>query len=140
MSFNLTTINWLAVLAAAVATFMIGGVWYTALFGKAWVKAHGYDTARVKELQGRRPPPVFFTMMIVAYLFIALALAIIIQSADIHDAWNGGLLGFAVWVVGAAVTLTNHLPTHVTWTGFCIDASYALIYCTGAGALLGAWQ
>jgi hypothetical protein len=29
-------INWLAVLAAAVAYFMLGAIWYTALFGKQW--------------------------------------------------------------------------------------------------------
>ena len=140
MSFNLTTINWLAVLAAAFATFMLGGAWYTALFGKAWMKAHGYDEATMKDLQARRPPPVFFTMMIVAYFFVALAMAIIVQSADIRGADNGALLGFALWVIVAAITLTNHIPTHVTWVGYFIDTSYSLIYCLGAGATLGAWR
>jgi len=35
VSFNLTTINWLAVMVAAFTTFMFGGAWYTTLFGKA---------------------------------------------------------------------------------------------------------
>ena len=140
MSFNLTTINWLAVLVAAFGTFMLGGAWYTALFGKTWVKAHGYDEARVKELQARRPPAIFFTLMIVAYFFLSLALAIIIQSADIHSASNGALLGLTIWIIIAAVTLTNHLPSHVTWPGYFIDVTFALVYCLGVGALLGAWR
>lgn len=140
MSFNLTTINWLAVIVAAFATFMIGGAWYTALFGKAWVHAHGYDDARVKELQAKRPPAVFFSLMIVAYFFLSLALAIIIQSAGIHTAMNGALLGLMIWVIIAAVSLTNHLPTHVMWQGYSIDVTFALVYCLGAGALLGAWR
>ena len=34
-------INWLAVVAAAVSSLVLGGVWYGALFGNAWLKAAG---------------------------------------------------------------------------------------------------
>ena len=34
-------INWLAVVVAAVATFMLGGVWYGPLFGRVWRAAEG---------------------------------------------------------------------------------------------------
>lgn len=34
-------INWLAVIAAAASSFVLGGVWYGALFGDAWLKAAG---------------------------------------------------------------------------------------------------
>ena len=34
-------INWLAVLAAAVSSFVLGGLWYSALFAKAWQSAAG---------------------------------------------------------------------------------------------------
>ena len=37
-------INWLAVLAAAVAYFMIGGLWYSkVLFGSKWASLTGLD-------------------------------------------------------------------------------------------------
>ena len=36
-------INMLAVLLAAVAGFAVGGVWYGALFGKAWRAELGFD-------------------------------------------------------------------------------------------------
>jgi hypothetical protein len=45
-----------------------------------------------------------------------------------------------MWVVVAAVVLTNHLPTPTTWAGYAIDVSYSAIYCIGTGALLGAWR
>ena len=32
-------INWLAVIAAAASSFLLGGLWYSALFAKAWQKA-----------------------------------------------------------------------------------------------------
>jgi hypothetical protein len=119
---------------------MLGGLWYTALFGKTWQKAHAYDDAKMKELQAKRPPPVFFGLMIVCYAIVALAMAFLVQSAEVHTIEAGASLGFAVWLIVAAVTLTNHLPTHVTWAGFFIDVSYAFLYCLGTGAILGAWR
>jgi len=37
------SINYLAVLVAAVADFVIGGIWYMGIFGKTWGKIHGFD-------------------------------------------------------------------------------------------------
>ena len=36
-------INYIAVLIAVVATFILGFIWYTPLFGKAWAKEMGFD-------------------------------------------------------------------------------------------------
>src|ERR1022692_4193433 len=39
-------INWLAVLAAAVSTFVLGGLWYSkALFGRAWMSVNNLSEA-----------------------------------------------------------------------------------------------
>lgn len=34
-------INWLAVLAATVAAFLLGGLWFSVIFRKAWMEALG---------------------------------------------------------------------------------------------------
>lgn len=42
-------INWLAALAAAVSSFVVGGLWYTpALFGKAWQREAGVTDEQIK--------------------------------------------------------------------------------------------
>ena len=33
--------NWLAVVVATVAFFVVGAIWYTALFGKIWQREVG---------------------------------------------------------------------------------------------------
>jgi hypothetical protein len=38
-------INYVAVLVATVATFFVGYVWYTPLFGKAWARENKIDTS-----------------------------------------------------------------------------------------------
>jgi len=49
-------VNWWAVLVARFAVFMLGSLWYTALFVKLWVRLNGYSEEKVKERQARRPP------------------------------------------------------------------------------------
>lgn len=44
-----TEIHWLAVIVAGVAGFMVGGVWYSALFGKLWMAARGVTADSMKK-------------------------------------------------------------------------------------------
>lgn len=41
-------INWLSILAAAVASLVIGFLWYGPLFGKAWMAASGMTEEKIK--------------------------------------------------------------------------------------------
>ena len=82
LSFN---INWLAVLVAGGATFMLGGLWYTALFGKLWQRLHGYSDEKMKEMQARKPPPMFFGLMIVCYMVLAAVVAVIAATFNISS-------------------------------------------------------
>jgi hypothetical protein len=38
-------VNMMAILVAVVANFILGFIWYTPLFGKAWAKELGFDTS-----------------------------------------------------------------------------------------------
>jgi mannose/fructose/N-acetylgalactosamine-specific phosphotransferase system component IIC len=139
-SINLEEVNGLAVVVAALGTFMIGGSWYTALFGKAWQKAHGFSQEQVKQMQAATPPAIFFGSMLVCYFLVALGIALVAQLAGVNSLANGATLGFIVWIVVAAVGWTNHIPTNVANAGYFIDVSYQLIYLVGTGAVIGAWQ
>lgn len=140
MNLDFAQINWLAVIVAAVAAFLIGGMWYTALFGKAWQKAHHIDEQKMKDMQATRPMHVFLAMQFVCYCVIAVGMALLINGAEIHTIGGGATLGLRAWLLVGAVMLTNHLPTATAWAGYLIDVSFAAIYCVGIGALLGAWQ
>ena len=40
-------LNLLAIVVAAVASFLLGGLWYSpVMFGKVWIKESGYDESR----------------------------------------------------------------------------------------------
>lgn len=134
-------INWLAVLLAGFATFMLGGLWYTALFGKAWQKAHGFSEEDVKKAQAEMSPAKFFGLMFVCYVVLSLGMAIVMQGCGIVTLTGGASLGLVVGLaIICPVVLTNHLPSMVKREGLFIDATYALAYCTLIGAILGAWR
>ena len=140
LAFNLAEINWLAVLVAAFATFMIGGVWYTALFGKLWQKLNGYSTEKLAEMKAERPPPVFFGTLIVCYAVVALIMAILVTTFNVTGAADGALLGLLLWIMAAAVGLTGHIASDKPMGAFAIDAAYQFIYLLMTGAIIAGWR
>ena len=46
----LSELNFLAVVVAAIAPMVIGGIWYGPLLGRQWMSAHGYTPERLEEM------------------------------------------------------------------------------------------
>ena len=55
MTLQVDQVNFWAVLVAAVATFMIGGAWYGAVFAKMWVAIHGFSKEELKVMEKKTP-------------------------------------------------------------------------------------
>lgn len=78
--FDISGLNWLAVLAATVAGFMLGGLWYGPLFGKAWLAAI-------------KPSPTPFVVSFFTALITSVVLAVLIRSLGISSMSGGIFLG-----------------------------------------------
>lgn len=65
-------INMVAILVAVVANFILGFLWYTPLFGKAWAKENGFDTS-IKPAGGEIAKGMFF--MVIGNFFMAYVFA-----------------------------------------------------------------
>src|SRR5438552_883479 len=129
MSIDFAAINYLAVLVAGLATFMLGGVWYSGLFGKLWIKLHGYSEEKVNAMKARIKPPVFFGGMIVCDLIIAFVMAILVVALNLTTVQGGALLGFLIWLgPAAAIQMTSHIASDRHIGLYLIDASYQFIY------------
>ena len=141
MPFDLAAVNWLAVPVAALAAFMVGGIWYAALFGKLWVRLHGYEGRTelldaMKKRQGKT-----FAIMIAADLVMAAVLAAILH-ANPESTWLTGVTAGAIlWLgVGLPETVMQNAAHHKPFTAWAIDLSHQLVYLCVAGAILGAWH
>ncbi|MFM9995129.1 MAG: DUF1761 domain-containing protein [Phycisphaerales bacterium] len=141
MTFSLESVNWLAVVVAAVATFFLGGLWYQALFGKLWVKLHGYSEEKVAQMRAAKPPALFFGGMVAAYFLLAIVLSVFI-NATATTTWSGGaMLGFLLWLGPAmAMGFTAWLASDRVIGVFILDWAYQLVFLVMMGAILGAWH
>jgi len=141
LKLDLSNINWLAVLVAAVATFFLGGVWYTALFGKLWQRLNGYSDEKVKAMQKARPPQVFFGVMIASYLLLAAVIAVLFSSLGVSTAAAGATVGLLLWAgPAAAIGLTSWIASDKPIGVYAIDLAYQLIFLVMMGAILGGWR
>ncbi len=129
-------LNYLAILAAAAAAFVIGGAWYSpAVFGRAWMEASGLNDAA---LRARKMGVVFTTAFLLA-LVMSFNLAAFLQGPP-NLVWGitaGALAGIG-WVATAmGVTyLFEARPMKL----FLIDAGYHAFTFMVMGGILGAWK
>ncbi len=141
MTIDFASINYLAVLTAAFATFMLGGLWYTAILGRQRLALLGWDDQKVAAAQKRMPPPVFFTIMFACYVLVALVMALLAGALGVDSLTEGLMLGAIVWAGFAlAIGLTGHIAADVKHGVFGIDAAFQLIFLLLMGAIIGAWR
>ncbi len=126
-------INWLGVLLAALATFVVGGLWYSVLFAKVWQRESGVTDEQLK----RGTVRVFVGSFLLA-LVMAVVLAAFIGSAGAGFGTLAGLAAGAAWV--AAALGINYLFERRSLALFAINASYNIVAFTAMGAIIGALQ
>ncbi len=130
-------INYFAVLAAAVSTFILGGLWYSPLlFGKAWMRANNFTDADVQTFSKAR----MFGWSIIFSLVMALNLAMFLAAPDTNASWGmtaGALAGLG-WVAMAIAVIG--LFENRSWAYIAINGGYVTIAFTIMGLIIGAWR
>jgi len=130
-------INYLAVLVAAVVTFVIGGIWYSpALFGPRWMKAVGKSEQDLKRTNmGVAYAGAFVTAVMMAYV-----LALFIGFAQAKTILSGAGIGLWAWVgFVAAPKLSNYLFSGWPRDLYLINNGYHLVSLLVMGAILAVW-
>ena len=97
------TVNYIAVLVAAIASMVVGFLWYGPLFGKLWIKMMNFDKKKMDEAKkkgmGKTYMLAFLTSLIMSYVlahFVGY-----LQAATIADAV---VLAFWLWLGFFATT------------------------------------
>ena len=133
-------INPLAVLVATVATFALGGLWYSPLlFAKQWVAAHGHTPEKLEAMKkgaARAYGVTFF-----CWAVMAAALALLILRMDINTVRGGLKIGALCWAgFAATIGLSAHVFSERRIAVFLIDAGYQLVSLLGMGVILVLWR
>lgn len=126
-------INWLAVFAAAASSFLLGGLWYSALFAKQWQSAAGLSDAAIKN--GNRG--LIFGGSFVLALIASGSFAVFLGSEV--DAMTGALYGFTAGLCWVAASFgMNYLFERKNLPLFLINGGYHTLQFTLIGLILGA--
>ncbi len=130
-------INHLAVVVAAISTFVLGGLWFSPiLFGKAWMAENNFTDEDLKKGNMAR----IFGLSLIWALIMAYNLAFFLGDPSI-DVKMGALYGFLTgfgWVAMAIFTIG--LFERKSWRYMLINAGYMIVSFTIMGVILGAWK
>jgi mannose/fructose/N-acetylgalactosamine-specific phosphotransferase system component IID len=138
----LMCVNFWAVLGSAVATLVIGFLWYSPfLFAKPWMVTMGYDPedkAGIAQMQKKAGP--MYALSFLASILSAFVLGEIIFHLAISTPLHGMKVGFAVWLAFVmTVQLTDKLFGNRPLKLFLINTGYQLVCYLAMGAILGKW-
>jgi hypothetical protein len=131
-------INYLAVVLAALASWLIGALWYSA-FARPWMLALGKTRAELMGPSGK-PSPLPFVVAFLAQLVMAWVLAGIVGHLGPGQVTlaNGVVSGFFVWL-GFVVTsqVVNHGFSGQRLMLTVIDSGHWLAALVIQGAIIG---
>ena len=134
----LLEINWLAVIVAAVASALIGGVWFGVVVAKPYLVALGRQNE-----PAAKPGPLTYAGPMVAGLVIVVTSAVLLRALDVQSLGDGILFGLIVGVgylvaMTFTIAINPNFPRPILYG--LINAPY-FIFCTlAASVILTLWQ
>lgn len=132
-------INYVGILAAAVAAWLVGAVWYGVL-GKQWLAALGWTEADMAGPDGKRRMPVGpMILSFVAALIMAFLLSGLMGHIGAATVRSGIISGALVWVgfVVTTIAVNNAFQQRKVMLTV-IDGGHWLLALIVQGAVLGA--
>jgi len=130
-------INWLAVVAAAVAIYALGFVIYGLLIpAETWMAWSGVSAEDIEAVGSSRMP-----FSVIMPLMTAIFMAVIFKWAQVAGASDGAKWGAVVALASAVPALMYGWvygigPAEMT----LVDSGHLLLGHVAAGAVLGAWK
>jgi hypothetical protein len=140
MEFNVS-VNFWAVLVSAIASMVIGSIWYGPLFGKKFMSAIGMDTwsAEKKEAEKKKMGMTYFGQFL-ASLVMFYVLGWLMGALSAKSPMNGLQVAFWVWLGFVAPVQFGQQIWGGKMSLFWLGAGNMLLTLLAAGAILGAWM
>ena len=129
------TINFFAVIVAGLSAFVIGGLWYSVFFAKAWMEENGFDEEKLKNANMAK----IFGGSFIFSLIISFVLALFLGPE--RNAMMGATAGFmaGLFWVATAIGIT-YLFERKSLKLFLINAGYHVVTFMIMGLILGLWR
>ena len=140
MDLSMSHINIWAVLVCAIVAFLIGGLWYAAIFGKAWIRLHGFTEQQAKEMEQTQTRT--FGVFFVSDLITAIVLSLLIPNllAEPTALSGAGVAAMLALGLGATMAACQNAAHRKPMAAYLIDVSHHLVSLAAMGAIIGAWR
>ncbi len=139
MTAALGSLNWLAVIVVTVAGFLLGWLWYSALFGKVWMAEMKITPESIKAADYNMP--ALFGSGLAYTLVSTFALALLLRAhgttSPLHGAEIGALIGLLV--VGARMA-NGGLWEKRSLRLQAINIGHETVLFAVQGAILAVWR
>ncbi len=133
-------INYIGVVTAAVAAWVFGAIWYTAL-GKQWTAALGWTDADMHGPDGKRAMPMApMIITFVAELVMAFLLAGLMGHFGGATIRTGAIVGVLCWLAFIATTIASNNAFQKRKLALTIiDGGHWLVVLLIEGIVIGAF-
>lgn len=134
---DMSSINWIAVIVAAVLNFGLGGLWYSPmLFGKAWQAENKLSDEDLKK--GNMAKIFGFSFLWSLIMSANLGMFLADPKTDLSWGLTAGFLTGFGWVAMAIFTVG--LFERKSTRYMLINAGYTTVSFTIMGLVIGAWR
>jgi hypothetical protein len=132
---SLDSINYFAVIVAALSAFLIGGIWYSVLFAKPWMKENGFTE---EDLRKGNMGKIFGGAFILSFI---ISFVLVLFLGPERNAAIGATAGFMAGLFWVATAFgITYLFERKSLKLFLINAGYHVITFTLMGLILGMWR
>jgi hypothetical protein len=131
-------LNWVAILVAAIASFIFEALWFS-VFLNEWLAGIG----RTHEwlMSSGMSPALQYGVAILCAVIAAAVLSLCIQASGEHNARRGVLVGVIVWLGFVATSwATEYIFEVRTLQIYAINAGFWLFDLMLIGAIVGVWK
>ena len=134
---DFSSINWLAVIVAAILSMVVGFVWYSKpVFLRPWLKGLEKDESFAQEAN-----PVTFVFAFLSAIIEAVFVTFLLNAMGSVTLVSGLTAGFMIWLGFVFTThLVNDLFSKRSFTFTLITSGYHLVMLLIMGALLAVWR
>lgn len=140
MTAGVLSINYAAIVFCAVASMVIGSIWYSPLlFGNAWIRLNGLSGKSKKDMM--KDARKAYSISLVCALILAYVLSVFTVLLGITTVDEGIEMGLWLWLGLTASTMTtNYAYTKKPAKLLCIDAGYWGAVVLTMSAVLAVWH
>lgn len=139
MGYVVVSVNLMAVLASAIASMVLGMIWYSPqVLGNAWMKETGKKMLDMKKHM--KDVHKSYAIMFVGALVMAYVMGHLTSYAGARTLMDGAMAGFWAWLgFAATVMLGSTLFEGKSWNYYGINAGYHLVQFLMVGAIMAVW-